>query len=158
MKHSNQRSEQNFAIAALLMSLPLAAQASVELEPPARTRSGIIARMTHAQADAYCADQGLRLPTLRELATHYNPLGVLSSEPTGVRLEAFYTEQRRIHFFYDPSTYQRGRGDSVFEWYWSSTLLPQNEQHAYFFDAAHGEIRDTHREVQRSCAVRCIRD
>jgi len=135
-----------------------AAQASLTLEAPARTQTGMIARMTHPQAEAYCAEQGMRLPTLRELALAYNPNGVLRKEPSGVRLEPFYTESRHFDFFYDPSSYQRGKGDSAFEWYWSSTLYSGNSQHAYFFDAAYGEIRETNRHAKGSCAVRCIQD
>ena len=128
----------------------------VQLSDAARTPEGKIVRMTHPEAQAYCRAQGLRLPSIQELARAFNPNGVMTKQPAGVSLQAVQDGHGRFEFYYDPNSYQRGSGELVFEWYWSATRYHHGIDHAYFFDAARGQIYDLSRLVRGSCAVRCV--
>jgi hypothetical protein len=108
--------------------------------------------LDQSEAEEACAEKGLRLPTIEELAIIFNPSGFSEVERPGtLKIQTFQNET----FHYDASTYSGAElydGDSFRS---KSTLLGAEEESVLAFYSETGEISSM--EAFYNEAVVCFR-
>lgn len=109
----------------------------------ARQPDGRARFMTQYQATEYCASQGQRLPSIRELAQLAQSLGNagISETPSDgyYQVNARNSDGKTDSFYYSNAGYLRPTG----EWhrgFWSSSVDPDNYRWAFFLDGKNGGI------------------
>jgi hypothetical protein len=128
----------------------------------ARHPGGVEKLMTYYDAEAYCHEQGQRLPTVRELAAYAQ-----TQEAQGI------SEVPKSGYFYVQGTDQGGNPDSFYysslgyRWpkvhhahLWSSSILPSHSPKGWILSGATGEVQLFHLSRERRFAsglVRCVR-
>ena len=136
-----------------------------DLTDIARNEKGDVLHMTQYEADSHCRSQGLRLPTARELALYSQSLGAQGVSKTGK--DGYWLWKGSIDgksdkFYFNPSGYQRPKGDLGNYSFWSSTVSSlHNKVWGDFFYALDGASGDLHHAYptwgSEYYAVRCLR-
>jgi hypothetical protein len=125
----------------------------------AKDADGSILKMNQEDADRYCRYLGLRLPTARELALYSQSQGargigkpkkrgynlVLGSDSSG-------NEDR---FSFLVNGYERPTGELGNNWFWSSSVYPDDSHLAYLMDGRFGFIYLGMRNIGEG-SVRCV--
>jgi hypothetical protein len=130
----------------MIMGLVLSGSAHaddiIHLAPIARTDDGKIAYMNQYEAEKYCQEHGMSLPTAYDLARAFNPQGVSKTKKAGFK--AIYKEDGSIDFYYNASIYPGPSKDEDRNWFyfWSSSVDPAigDGSAAYVFKGRGGSI------------------
>ena len=81
--------------------------------------------MNQYDAVSYCANQGMHLPSARELAQLSASLGAagISETPKGYYLVSAKNADGKVdNFYFNYSGYKRPQGDLGNNWFWSSSV------------------------------------
>lgn len=164
----------------------LGGNAPVVLEDVARDAQGRIRSMDHYEAVIYCHQQGMRLPTPRELAMHSQSLGAIGIRETAypgatvrnseLQDEIFHMRRDGYHpvytasssvyaavdFYFNYGGYRRQVDDPVREvrdyWLWSSAVHPESHFLAYGLGGESGNVSTQIRLFNYDKGVvRCVR-
>lgn len=126
----------------------------------AKDAKGNVLRMNQSDADNYCRNQGQRLPTARELALHSQSLGAQGISET--EKYGYYLRQvsdsagNPDRFYFSHDGYKRPAGELGDNWFWSSSVLPDDSDLAYRLSGFDGGIYTTYIYAFRNGAVLCV--
>jgi hypothetical protein len=109
---------------------------------------------TWSDAEKYCNEQGMRLPTAYELALALNPKGVSKTAKDG--FDPIDNEDRTVAFYYNRSTYPGPPTDEERHWLWTSSVSPYGP-YAFCGDG-NGYLIDFPRDNDHSMVARCVAD
>jgi hypothetical protein len=126
------------------------ARSRVSLAPIGRDAHGEALYLTYDDAKEYCADRGMRLPTIQELASALNPKGVSKSPKEGFNK---ISPQDEAPFYYTYQGYEAPPWDEAHP-LWSSSMLVIYVHRAYVFNAMYGNLSWAHFPYER-VPVRC---
>jgi hypothetical protein len=128
-----------------------------DLTAIARNPDGSVRAMSQYEAERYCLNMGLRLPTARELA-HYAQLrgakGLSASAKNGfILIEESDNSGKMDRFYYSNVGYEQPlEDDSGWQFLWSSSLLPYDSIHqnelAFALDLESGRLGQAHHRSQ----------
>lgn len=133
-----------------------------------KSRKGEVFRMSQMNAEKYCAEQGLHLPTAREFGLFsmgFGAKGILevsSAEekaPAGYyRVDSINPGDLRDDLHFSHEGYDAVAGNLGNDQFWTSSVVPQNKEFAHVFYGAWGggggEPKEHHRKFPN--AVRCV--
>lgn len=126
-----------------------------------RNADGSIRSMNQYEAIEYCLSQGLRLPTIRELALYAQSReahGVRESAREGYYLiESTNANGKPDSFYYTHRGYLQPKGDLGAVAFWSSSLHPRKTHQGYLLHGYDAVIFSEDRTVFGGVAVRCVR-
>lgn len=140
----------------------LAKRMSPKMSDLVKDADGKNAYMTYAEAKAYCAQHGLKLPTARNwamLAISMAAAGVTEkprpNDVESVKYSTVEDDGTADLFYYKSNGYvPRAPYDSYFI-VWSSSLLHSNVNKAYVFNNGYGQLFEEYREAR--ALVRCAK-
>lgn len=115
------------------------------------------------KAERICADEGMRLPTARELALVAQSLGAQGISET--KKDGYYLVKgsdsagNPDHFYFSYKGYKHPAGDLGSKWFWSSSVHPDFSSNAYLLVGDDGDIGNVYRSYDYHIvsAVRCVR-
>lgn len=133
-----------------------------DLTDVAKNADGSVLHLNQYDADSYCRNQGLRLPTARELGLYAQSLGAEGVSETAkdgyLPVNGLDTAGHPDGFYYSFLHYQRPSGDlESSNAYWSSTIDPEHSNVAYSLNGFMGVIVGLNRDFAGIGAVRCVR-
>ena len=131
----------------------------------ARNADGSIRYMNQYDAVLYCANQGKRLPSARELAQFsmtFGAKGILEMHdirngdvPEGYHhVKAKNADGKDDSFYFNYAGYQPAKGDLGQSWLWSSSVDSEYSGFAYDLSGVYGDIDNFNRTIDNH-AVRC---
>lgn len=152
-----------FWIMTMVIGGPIAAapHQAPNLTDIARNADGSVRSMNQYEANEYCLNQGLRLPTIRELALYAQ-----SREAHGIRenaqegyyyIEALDASGKPDTFYFTNRGYLRPQGELGMAWFWSSSLHPRHTGHAFYMRGYDAALVHEMRTVFGGGAVMCVR-
>lgn len=118
---------------------PAGSGVGINLTDVARNADGTVMRLDHAHAESYCLNQGLRLPTIQELAEwviHSGDGSAISDTP----LNGFHEfdgltpdgEPDKFYFSWDNFHIHSPIRDLSHYWYWSSSSDSGRSESAFY--------------------------
>ena len=114
------------------------------------------------EAERICADEGMRLPTARELALVAQSLGAQGISET--KKDGYYLVKgsdsagNPDHFYFSYEGYKRPAGDLGSRWFWSSSVHADYSDYAYLLDGYNGDFYYDYRSYDYlNVAVHCVR-
>ncbi len=117
--------------------------------------------MTQSDAMSYCANQGMHLPSARELAELSASLGAagISETPKAgyYLVSAINADGKSDKFYFSYAGYKRPAGDLGNNWFWSSSVDSSNSDYAYYLYGINGFV-DVFFLDHNKLAVRCVDD
>jgi len=124
--------------------------------------TGILTGVSQYEAERICRNEGMRLPTARELALVAQSLGAEGISET--KKNGYYLVKgsdsigNPDHFYFSNKGYKRPAGELGNKWFWSSSVHPVYSNSAYRLNGNHGYIYDYNRSnYNYNYAVRCVR-
>jgi len=131
-----------------------------QLTDYARDADGEALVMNQHDAEKYCLDQGLSLPTIRQLALVAQKMGAKISDKAADGYSPIYTAnsagERVVDFYYSNSDVTP-RSDVWRFSYWSTRFHSVNSDGAYFFFGVTGAIDFALPNFGFTFPVRCAR-
>jgi hypothetical protein len=128
----------------------------------ARNVNGKVKYMSQEEAAQYCASQGARLPSARELTQLSVSLGAKgivdscgSEWSCAKRKHIQNADGTNDEFYFNYSGYQPPAGDLGNNWFWSSSVDSRYPEFGFFFNGVDGGIF-MNLWVNRRHAVRCV--
>ena len=124
--------------------------------------TGILTGVSQYEAERICRNEGMRLPTARELALVAQSLGaegISETRKDGYRLiRGTDSAGNPDNFYFSYKGYQRPAGDLGNKWFWSSSVHPYVSRDAYVLGGNNGDFGYGPRSyVYNFIAVRCVR-
>lgn len=114
--------------------------------------------MNQADAMSYCANQGMHLPSARELAQLSASMGAAGISETAK--DGFYqvsvknADGKADSFYFSYAGYKRPAGDLGSNWFWSSSVGSGSSDVAYDLHGGYGALVYDLRNYEG--AVRCV--
>ena len=128
----------------------------------AKDEEGNVLHLNQLDAEKYCKEQGMRLPTIRELALYAQSLEAAGISET--KKEELYLVKgsdaagNSDHFYFSHKGYKRPKGDLGKYWFWSSSVHPDYTFSAYVLNGNNGDVGlDVSSYINDFNAVRCVR-
>ena len=121
-----------------------------------RTADGSIHYMNQDSAIQYCANQGMHLPSARELAqlsASMGAAGISETPKDGYLVSAKNADGKVDNFYFSYVGYKRPTGDLNI-WFWSSSVNSYYSDMAYFLNGDDGVIN--YDGCYFPSAVRCV--
>jgi hypothetical protein len=124
-----------------------------------RNTDGSVRYMSLDGAIRYCANQGMHLPSARELAqlsASMGAAGISETAKDGYYLVSTHNADGKTDNFYFNSTgYKRPAGDLGNHWFWSSSIASGGSDVAYNLFAWSGDVYTVNRYLY-NYAFRCV--
>jgi hypothetical protein len=116
--------------------------------------------VSQANAQNICANLGHRLPTVREFAMIAQLQGAQgisqTYKPGYTFINGLYNEGAPDPFFYSHRGYRPTSSDLAFNFYWTSSIHPNDPRYSYSYFAESGEFIFEQRNNSLNMAVRCV--
>jgi hypothetical protein len=130
------------------------------LTDSAKNSDGNFLHLNQYDANSFCRNKGLRLPTARELA-HFSQSqgaqGISETPKDGYRLvKGLDSEGNQDYFYFSSQGYMRPAGDLGKKYFWSSSMHPNYPGYAYGLDGYDGAIVTNDVKVNFGVRVRCV--
>ena len=118
--------------------------------------------MNHQKAIQYCASQGKRLPSIRELAQLASSMGAAGISETAKEgyfpINAINADGKVDNFYFSYSGYNSPANDLGKHWFWSSSFFSGQSNLACILSGHSGAVFYEELDVEGNVALRCVVD